>query len=947
MPIFASNFASNSLSGTARVVNGFANITLPTIPYALEGDKTFVIKIRKDSITGDVLATSPVLTFRDNSSFVSLTANVSSVAEGNLVAFTLVTTNAVNGANLFYSVFPVTANVTAGDFTANTGTFTITNNAGTFALRANADVSLSNEDGETFRVQLRTTDSVGNVVFTTSNVVILDTYKTYNVLSFVESSASPIVEGSNVTFTFTATNIPNGTILYYNTTGNLTNFSSNTGSFVMNSTSNTIVISNPQVPTNALRTYNVVVRDGSAQGAIVATSNTMVVLDGGLLYMSATGGDITDSGGYRTHTFTTSSNLVISQTGANPTYSTISYLIVGGNGGTSSPPVGGQYGGGGGGGVLVGNVNLTTPGSMTIQIGAVGGTGPYTSYPWGSIIGPGSNGGNTTISHPGIAYNIYALGGGGGGGGVYPSPGPSNTPGSPGGSGGGGVLGTGGGSAVKPVITNATSYGNPGGYGYSGWGGGGGGGASANPSPASTPGGGTGVNSYSGGPAPARLANEGSGGYGLDATPLGFPGGPYGAGLAGNGPQLETVRGSIAIIKYVYVAGPTFTSITSSTNFGAVAGSNVILTLNTLNLSNNSVLYYSTVGNVISSDFVSGNTGSFRSTGNATTITLATNSNIPERFFQLQLNLDGIGEAAAITSNIITIRPPVTFSAETLAIGGGGSGAGGAGNAVGGSGGGAGGLILTNVTISSGTNYTISVPGSAAGGTYPATRGNDGSNTILSGGSISITAVGGAAGISQNNPNRFGRNGGSGSGGRFEGGTPTASLSGGNGYGFPSPTQQGYPGGTGTGTFPGFQGGGGGAGGEGTPGVSNGYGGLGIYSLITGANVQYAGGGGGGSLFPGQQGGAGQFGGGSGFAGAGGAANVNTGGGGGGAGRPGGSDETVGGVGGSGIVVLAYPNTLPNVFVVSGNVQISTNTISRAGYLVHRIIGGTGTITFL
>jgi hypothetical protein len=38
---------------------------------------------------------------------------------------------------------------------------------------------------------------------------------------------------------------------------------------------------------------------------------------------------------------------------------------------------------------------------------------------------------------------------------------------------------------------------------------------------------------------------------------------------------------------------------------------------------------------------------------------------------------------------------------------------------------------------------------------------------------------------------------------------------------------------------------------------------------------------------------------------------------------------------------------LPNVFVVSGNVQISTNTTSRPGYLVHRIIGGTGTITFL
>jgi len=82
MPIFASNFVSNSLSGTARVVNGFANITIPSNPYALEGDKTFVIKLRKDSTAGDVLAISPTLAFRDNSSLVSLTANVSTVAEG-------------------------------------------------------------------------------------------------------------------------------------------------------------------------------------------------------------------------------------------------------------------------------------------------------------------------------------------------------------------------------------------------------------------------------------------------------------------------------------------------------------------------------------------------------------------------------------------------------------------------------------------------------------------------------------------------------------------------------------------------------------------------------------------------------------------------------------------------------------------------------------------------
>ena len=954
MPIFASNFASNSLSGTARVVNGFANITLPTIPYALEGDKTFVIKIRKDSITGDVLSTSPVLTFRDNSSFVSLTANVSSVAEGNLVAFTLVTANAVNGANLFYSVFPVTANVTAGDFTANTGTFTITNNAGTFALKANADVSLSNEDGETFRVQLRTTDSVGNVVFTTSNVVILDTYKTYNVLSFVESSASPLVEGANVTFTFTATNIPNGTVLYYNTSGNTTNFFSNTGSFVMNGTSNTFVISNPQVPTNASRTYNVVVRDGSAQGTIVATSNTMVVLDGGLVYMAATGGTITDSGGFRIHTFTSSGNLVITNAGLNPSYSYTNYLIAGGTGGDGYGGSGGDFGGGGGGGggVVVGNVDMSI-GTVSITIGADGARS-------GSMFQQGPNGSNTLVSAPFIPYSIYALGGGGGGSGGYPStPYGSIRNGLSGGSGGGGYQGGGGGAATKPSITNATTYGNSGGGSSEGWGNGGGGGSSSSSGFGSDGVGGSGEPSYYGQPAPANPGKGGYAGRGFNGAPSGFPGGPFGAGRAGlnSGSTYETVGVGKALFKYPYVAGPTFTSITSSTNFGAVAGSNVILTLNTLNLSNNSVLYYSTVGNVISSDFVSGNTGSFRSTGNATTITLATNSNIPERFFQLQLNLDGIGEAAAITSNIITIRPPVTFSAETLAIGGGGSGGGGSGGAVGGTGGGAGGVVLTNVTISTGTTYTISVPGAAAGGEFsssPPAAGYNGSNTIFAGGAISITAVGGGRGYANPNPSRIGAPGGSGGGGRFEGGQPESILLGGNGYGFPSPTQQGYPGGGGAGSFPNNQGGGGGAGGAGGPGSSGGgHGGLGINSSITGVTVQYAGGGGGGSLFPGAFGGYGQYGGGNSAFGSGGApangrdANVNTGGGGGGGGRPGGSDNTLGGAGGSGIVVLAYSNTLPNVFVVSGNVQISTNITSRPGYLVHRFIGGTGTITFL
>jgi len=273
MPIDSSKFRSNSLTGTVRVTNGYANISLPTAFYALEGNINFNILVRTDGFSGTTVFTSPTVTLRDPSSIVSLTANTASVNEGDLVAFTLVTANVFGAANLYYSVFPVTANVTADDFVANTGLFTITNNAATFTLKANADVSLVDETGETFKLQVRTVSPTGNAVYTSSNVVILDTYKTYNILGLTADSSSPITNGDNVTFTFSATNVPSGTLFYYSTTGNVTSFASNIGSFALNSLSNTFAISNPQ-PSGS---YNVVVKTGSQSGPIVRTSNTLVV----------------------------------------------------------------------------------------------------------------------------------------------------------------------------------------------------------------------------------------------------------------------------------------------------------------------------------------------------------------------------------------------------------------------------------------------------------------------------------------------------------------------------------------------------------------------------------------------------------------------------------------------------------------------------------------------
>ena len=714
--ILPSNFLANTLSGTVSVTNGFANISLPTIPYALEGDKPFVIKLRRGSVQGDVIATSPTITLRDNSAIVSLTANISTVAEGNLVSLSLVTSNAANGSNVFFSVFPVTANVTASDFFGgNTGLLTINNNQATFALYANTDAGYVDETGETFKVQLRTVSPVGNIVYTTANIAITDFYKLYNAIGLVET-VSTISEGSNVTFTFTGHNIPTGTILYYNTEGNATSSlftTGNTGSFVMNGLSNTLnLVTTSTVPSQETRNFVLKLRSGSLTGAVVATSNSITVVDSTLAYVNATGGTIIDTAGYRLHAFTTSGNLQISSLGVGA-YNTIDYLIVAGGGagggGYTAPTYNGG-GGGGAGGLLTSTLTLASTGNTVITVGAGGGPG-VGGGEGGHIYGP--NGGNTTVSFAG-SQTLVAIGGGGGGAGF-----PGNLiPGRSGGSGGGTSPGSG------SVGTGTPGQGNPGGVaspiaynastGVTTMAGGGGGAGSAGSwktgdpesAPTSTHAGGIGLglswipSSYGtpgpngslryfaggggGGGAPqgsAYILSGGAGGGGAGGySAPGYPTSAYGSGAAiasadsganaiintggggggvGSGGVSSGIgrsgRGGsgIVIIRYPYVPPPQFLGIYTLAN-AYIEGSNITFNVFATN-ANTYTYYYKTVGNVTASDFVGGNTGSFTANATGATITLQANS-LPAnetRFFALQITEDSLnGTVKATSSNI-------------------------------------------------------------------------------------------------------------------------------------------------------------------------------------------------------------------------------------------------------------------------------------------------------
>ena len=293
-----------------------------------------------------------------------------------------------------------------------------------------------------------------------------------------------------------------------------------------------------------------------------------------------------------------------------------------------------------------------------------------------------------------------------------------------------------------------------------------------------------------------------------------------------------------------------------------------------------------------------------------------------------------------------------SFSVDYLVVAGGaggGSGSNGIGGA--GGGGGAGGLRTSygsttggggsaesSLSLSTSTNYTVTVGAPGGGGvtgTY-GSAGSDGSNSVFS----TITSTGGGGGGTDNSSNlRPGRDGGSG------GGVGRGIDSGGSAV--TSPVVQGYAGGSTT-SFTANTSQGGGGGGAGAVGSSggndgNGNGGNGLAVSVTGSSVTYAGGGGGGI----DQNGYGTPGaGGSGIGGDGassgsaGTGDVNTGsGGGGGTYRSGG---IAGGSGGSGIIILRYPNT-KTITIGSG---LTGSTATDGSDKVTTFTAGTGNISF-
>ena len=265
----------------------------------------------------------------------------------------------------------------------------------------------------------------------------------------------------------------------------------------------------------------------------------------GEIFISATGGTTSTSGDYKIHTFTSTSNFVVSSTG-NPAGSvSVDYLVVagGGGGGAGAPNDGGGGGGAGGArmsdGTTAGSYSASPLGACAPAITVTAQTYPITVGAGGSL-GSGSPGGQGAKGSNSVFSTITSTGGGGGDAANTPA-----TTDTSGGSGGGSHQeGPGSGKFAGNTPPVSPPQGNPGGANAATPNAGGGGGAGAAGTlaqPGSGGAGGAGINNSISGSSVGYAGGGGGGG----SPGRGYPdaaGGGFGAGNANSAPRPGTAN---------------------------------------------------------------------------------------------------------------------------------------------------------------------------------------------------------------------------------------------------------------------------------------------------------------------------------------------------------------------------------------------------------------------
>ena len=233
----ALDFTDNINLGSVTIINNNATITR-TLNNDLntDGEKTIVIELK--TADNESLGSSPSVLVSDTSVTPSPTYNIttgqSTVDEGQSITYTITTTNISNNSSLYWTT---TGTTSAADFSdgKTSGAITINDNTATIVRTLKND--LTTEGNETIVLQLRIGSVSGPVVAASASIVVNDTSITQPPTYNLTASTLVVNEGSGVSFFVTSTNVGDGTILQWETSG-----TANAYDFDDNVTSGTVVV---------------------------------------------------------------------------------------------------------------------------------------------------------------------------------------------------------------------------------------------------------------------------------------------------------------------------------------------------------------------------------------------------------------------------------------------------------------------------------------------------------------------------------------------------------------------------------------------------------------------------------------------------------------------------------------------------------------------------------
>lgn len=271
----AARFSDSVNSGSVTTSNGRATITRPVFAdHVTEGQTSFSINILAESTSGTLLITSPVITVYDTSltPTYSVYATSGSVNEGSSAIFVVTTTSLDNNTTLYWSTSGVGANRFSDGVTS--GAVIINNNTATIVRPILADNRT--EGSASFTLSVNGASS-GSVTINDTSQTPIPTYSISPNQTNINETTNPTVY-----FSVNTTNVPDGTIMNWNTTGSVSG-----GRFTDAASSGTVVVSGQSASFSRSMvadnysegTTSFAVQLKTTGGTVVATSPYITITD--------------------------------------------------------------------------------------------------------------------------------------------------------------------------------------------------------------------------------------------------------------------------------------------------------------------------------------------------------------------------------------------------------------------------------------------------------------------------------------------------------------------------------------------------------------------------------------------------------------------------------------------------------------------------------------------